>query len=102
MGLWLRLDHAHQQRSLAKQAINYESISYHDLISGRGGEEEEEEEKGVMFNSGQARHTITPLTSYDSWSAHLPTDPWPNMKAFRRMGGGREVKGRGGVPSAVY
>ena len=39
------------------------------------GEGEEEEEKGVMFHSGQARHAITPLTRYDSWSAHLPTDP---------------------------
>ena len=39
------------------------------------GEEEEEEGKGVMLYSGKARHTITPLTSYDSWSAHLPTEP---------------------------
>ena len=62
-GFWLRLDYAHRQRSRAKQAINYESISYHDLISGRGGEEEEEERKGVMLYSGKAHHTITPLTS---------------------------------------
>ena len=95
------ITHTGSDHEPSRQSI-YESISYHDLISGRGGEEEEEEGKGVMFNSGPARHTITPLTSYDSWSAHLPTDPWPNMNAFRRMGGGREVKGRGGVPSAVY
>ena len=74
------ITHTGSDHELSKQSI-YESISYHDLISGRGGGGEEEEGKGVMFNSGQARHTITPLTSYDSWSAHLPTDPWPNMKA---------------------
>ena len=35
----VQLDYAHRQRSRAKQAINYESISYHDTISGRGSME---------------------------------------------------------------
>ena len=67
------------------------------LFSGRGGEEEEEEGKGVMLYSGKARHTITPLTSYDSWSAHLPTDPCHGLGPTPQGGGvGRRREGGGG------